>query len=216
MAQRPDGQEEYLEQIYRISPKGQVPFSALTRALGVKGASVTEMCRNLAEKGLAVYEPRNGVSLTEEGRKQAAGLVRRHRLAERMLTDLIGLPWELAHDEACKYEHVISAQVEQLLADALPKTCPHGNPIDGDAAEAEPLTELEPGTRGEVSRIEREETEVLRYLSQLGLVPGARVEVMDRAPLGGPLLISVGEANYAIGRDVAERVMVRRSPHVVA
>lgn len=214
MGQRPEGQEEYLEQIYRISPKGQVPFSALTRALGVKGASVTEMCRNLSEKGLAVYEPRNGVSLTEEGRRQAAQLVRRHRLAERMLTDLVGLPWELAHDEACKYEHVISDRVEQLLADVLPATCPHGNPIDGEASEAEPLTELKPGSRGEVTRIEREETQMLRYLAQLGLVPGASVEVIDRAPLGGPLLISVGDANYAVGRDVADRVMVRRVSHV--
>lgn len=210
MTQRPQGQEEYLEQIYRVAPKGQVPFSALTKALGVTGASVTEMCRNLSDKGLVVYEPRSGVSLTDEGRRQAAKLIRRHRLAERLLTDLVGLPWELAHDEACKYEHVISDQVEQLLADAFPKTCPHGNPIDGEPSEAEPLTGLATGTKAEVTRIEREETEMLRYLAQLGLVPGANVEVVDRAPLNGPLLISVGDANYAVGPDVAERVMVRR------
>lgn len=210
MGQRLEGQEEYLEQIYRIDPDGRVPFSALTKALGVTGASVTGMCRNLADKGLVNYEPRSGVTLTEEGRRQAVQLIRRHRLAERLLTDLVGLPWELAHEEACKYEHVISDQVEELLANALPDTCPHGNPIHGEPSKAEPLTDFEPGGRGEVMRIEREESQMLKYLAQLGLVPGASVQVMDRAPLNGPLLISVGDANYAVGRDVAERVMVRR------
>ena len=212
MSRSPAGQEEYLEQIYRLSGdgSGRVQLSTLARELDVKGPSVTEMCRTLAEKGLAVYEPRNGVSLTEQGRKQAAQLIRRHRLAERMLTDMVGLPWELAHDEACKYEHVISGKVEELLSEALPNTCPHGNPIDGKASPAEPLTELQPGMSGEVSRIEREETQMLKYLAQLGLVPGASVEVINQAPLNGPLLVAVGDANYAVGRDVAERVMVRR------
>ncbi len=210
MGQRAEGQEEYLEQIYRLAPSGRVQLSGLARALDVSGPSVTEMCRTLADKGLVVYEPRYGVSLTDAGRSQAAQMVRRHRLAERMLTDLVGLPWELAHDEACKYEHVISDQVEHLLAGTLPSTCPHGNPIDGQAAQAKSLADLKPGTKGEVTRIEREETQMLRYLAQLGLVPGASVRVVNRAPLNGPLLVSVGDANYAIGRDVAERVMVRR------
>jgi DtxR family Mn-dependent transcriptional regulator len=208
--QRFESQEEYLEQIYRIDPVGQVPFSQLVKALGVRGPSVSEMCRNLAAKGLVQYTPRVGVALTDEGRKQARQLIRRHRLAERLLTDLIGLPWERAHDEACKYEHIMSEEVEQLLADALPNTCPHGNPIDGTAPSAEPLSCLELVTPAEVVRIEREESKVLKYLAQLGLVPGASVKVMDRAPLNGPLLISVGDAVYALGRDVADRVMVRR------
>ncbi|MGE5579947.1 MAG: DtxR family transcriptional regulator [Bacillota bacterium] len=207
---QPAGQEEYLEQIYRLSPNGRVQLSALARALDVKGPSVTEMCRTLSDKGLVTYEPRSGVCLTDEGRKQASQMIRRHRLAERLLTDFVGLPWELAHDEACKYEHVISDQVEHLLAAALPATCPHGNPIDGQPAEAEHLSEMAPGTRGEVVRIEREESQVLKYLAHLGLVPGATVEVVNRAPMNGPFLVSVGDASYAIGCDVAERVMVRR------
>jgi DtxR family Mn-dependent transcriptional regulator len=212
MSHPASGQEEYLEQIYRLGgDHGKVQLSTLAKVMDVKGPSVTDMCHTLAEKGLAVYEPRGGVSLSEDGCKQATQLIRRHRLAERMLTDLIGLPWELAHDEACKYEHVISGKVEELLAEALPSTCPHGNPIDGQPDPAEPLTELAPGATGEVSRIEHEETEMLRYLAQLGLVPGASVEVLNRAPLDGPLLVAVGDANYAVGRDVAERVMVRRT-----
>lgn len=210
MSERNISQEEYLEQLYRLAPEGLVPLSALARALEVKGPSVTEMCRTLAAKGLATYEPRRGVALTASGRRQAEQLIRRHRLAERMLTDLVGLPWERAHDEACKYEHVISDEVERLLAQSLPNTCPHGNPISGAAPDAEPLASLPAGTKAEVVRIEREETKVLRYLVQLGLVPGARVEVVSHAPLAGPLLIVVGDAHYAIGRDIAERVMVRR------
>lgn len=210
MSLRAANQEEYLEQIYRLDSTGRVQLSALARTLDVKAPSVTEMCRTLSDKGLVIYEPHTGVSLTDAGRSQGAQLVRRHRLAERMLTDLVGLPWELAHDEACKFEHVISSEVERLLAQALPKTCPHGNPIDGEAAEAESLADLQPGAKGEVVRIEREETHVLRYLAQLGLVPGASVEVVNHAPFNGPLLIAVGDANYAVGRDIAERVMVKR------
>jgi DtxR family Mn-dependent transcriptional regulator len=213
VAQRFESQEEYLEQIYRIDPAGRVPFSELVKALGVSGPSVSEMCRNLAAKGLVEYTPRVGVALTDEGRKEARKLIRRHRLAERLLTDLVGLPWERAHDEACKYEHIISEEVEELLAGAFPDTCPHGNPIDGidrTVPPAQPLTSLDLGAPAEVVRIEREESQVLKYLAHLGLVPGASVKVMDRAPLNGPLLISVGDANYALGRDVADRVMVRR------
>lgn len=210
MSERVTGQEEYLEQLYRLAPHGRVQLGALARALNVKGPSVTEMCRTLADKGFASYEPRQGVSLTAAGRRAAEQLLRRHRLAERMLTDLVGLPWEQAHDEACKYEHVISDEVERLLAKALPDTCPHGNPISGSAADGEPLAELPAGTKAEVVRIDREETEMLRYLSQLGLVPGATVTVVNHAPLDGPLLVIVGDANYAVGRDVAEHVIVRR------
>lgn len=211
MSEKIAGQEEYIEQLYRLAPHGRVQLSALARALGVKGPSVTEMCHTLATKGLAEYEPRHGVALTAAGRQAAEQLVRRHRLAERMLTDLIGLPWAQAHEEACKYEHVISDEVERLLIRALPDTCPHGNPINGTVDEGEPLSDLVAGTKAEVLRIEREETEVLRYLSQLGMVPGATVTVVSRAPLNGPLLVLVGDANYAIGRDVAERVIVRRA-----
>lgn len=210
MSERIMGQEEYLEQLYRLAPHGRVQLGALARALAVKGPSVTEMCHTLADKGLATYEPRHGVSLTTAGRRAAEQLVRRHRLAERMLTDMIGLPWEQAHDEACKYEHVISDEVERLLVKALPDTCPHGNPISGEAHDGEPLAQLPAGTKAEVVRIEREETQLLRYLSQLGMVPGAVVTVVNHAPLGGPLLVLVGDANYAIGRDVAECVIVRR------
>jgi len=208
--QRFESQEEYLEQIYRISPEGRVSFSELVKALGVTAPSVSEMCRNLAAKGLVVYTPRVGVTLTDEGRNVARKLIRRHRLAERLLTDLVGLPWERAHEEACKYEHIMSDEVEELLAGSLPDTCPHGNPIDGEAVEAEPLTSLNLNVPAEVVRIEREESRILKYLAHLGLVPGASVRVLDRAPLNGPLLISVGDANYALGPEVADRVMVRR------
>ena len=205
MGQRLESQEEYLERIYRIDPVGRVPFSRLVKALGVRSPSVSEMCRNLAAKGLVVYTPRLGVTLTDEGRKQARQLVRRHRLAERMLTDLVGLPWERAHDEACKYEHIMSKEVEQLLADALPDTCPHGNPLDGALLIAEPSALWIWGLSAEFVRIEREESKVLKYLAQLGLVQDASVKVMDRAPLNGPLLISVGDANYARAVHIADR-----------
>lgn len=212
MTERIAGQEEYVEQLYRLSPSGQVALADLARRLAVKPPSVTEMCQALARKGLVEYAPRRGVTLTEAGRTQGRLLVRRHRLAERLLTDLVGLPWEQAHEEACKYEHIIDGDVERLLAESLPTTCPHGNPIDAPLtapADEQPLAALAPGASGAVVRIEREETEILRYLAQLGLVPGTRVRLVNRAPLGGPLLIMVGDAHYAISRDIAERVIVK-------
>lgn len=206
------GQEEYLEHLYRLSPGGQVSLASLARSLSVKPPSVTEMCQALARKGLVVYVPRRGVTLTESGRGEGRRLVRRHRLAERLLTDMVGLPWEQAHEEACKYEHVIGDEVERLLAQALPTTCPHGNPIDDQPSGADgatPLTHLAPGAVGEVVRIEREETEVLRYLAQLGLIPGTSVRLINRAPFGGPVLLMIGDAHYAVSRDIAERVIVK-------
>jgi DtxR family Mn-dependent transcriptional regulator len=142
--------------------------------------------------------------------------VRRHRLSERFLTDYLALPWDQVHDEACKLEHVLSDEVEQRLAAQLgnPQTCPHGRAIpssDGELAadEARPLAELAAGQRSVISYVSDEQPDLLRYLSSLGLLPQTAVAVEDVAPFGGPLLVRVGRARYALGREVAGKIFVR-------
>ena len=124
--------EEYLETICKLEQAASpVATSALARQLGISPASVSEMAMKLAEQGLVTREPYKGVALTAKGKHQALILIRRHRLWERFLTDVRGLPWDQVHEEACRLEHVTSRQVEERLAQLLgePETCPHGYPI---------------------------------------------------------------------------------------
>jgi DtxR family Mn-dependent transcriptional regulator len=176
------------------------------------------MVKKLAAEKLVEYAPYKGVSLTAKGRKAAAVLVRRHRLSERFLSDMLGVPWKDLHDEACKFEHVISEQVEEKLVEALgnPATCPHGNPIpeaDGTMAEAkaEKMSSLASGARGKIVKITEESPDFLQYLGQLGLMPDARVEIEEIAPFGGPIVVKTKGASYALGRSVADHIYIERA-----
>ncbi len=141
--------------------------------------------------------------------------MRRHRLSERLLTDILGMPWSVAHDEACKFEHVISPEVEERLAKVLdyPTTCPHGNPIPGSSGEPEilaRLSELPVGARGVLRCVVAEDEELLRYVEELGLVPGVKVEVVGYAPLRGPVCVSLGPgARVFVGLTAAERLLIK-------
>jgi DtxR family Mn-dependent transcriptional regulator len=206
--------EEYLEQIYRLArEEEEVTTTDLARRLKVSPASVTGMLKRLGERGLIHYQPYQGVTLTEEGRAIALQTIRRHGLVERLLTDVLELPWHLADVEASRLEHHITPQVEERLAVLLkfPVTCPHGQPIDPEQPDyTVRLSTLEPGERARVSRIGDEEPDFLAYVDQLGLRPGAVLTVTERAPFNGPLMVAVGERIHALGDEVAREIWVEK------
>lgn len=175
--------EEYLEELYRLTEEDDpyVSTGDLARRLEVKAPSVTEMLRSLGDRGLVEYEPYRGAALTEEGLERGRKLVEKHRLVERLLTEVLGLDWSEVHDEACELEHAISDQLEEKIREALedPETCPHGNPVSGEADDV-PLDELEPGVSGTVSSVSDEDPEALQEMKTLRLVPDAEVRVLER------------------------------------
>ena len=210
---------ESLETIYRLE-RERPPASLhhLARRLGVGKDVAAERLLALQGGGLVTTETGGRIALTTEGRRLALGLIRKHRLLERFLADLLELPWARVHEEACRLTPVLSDDIADGLARLLghPASCPHGNPIPGAdgtlAAEtAIPLSRLAPGQSGIIVRIEREEPELLKYLAALGLFPQTKVEVEEVAPFGGPLLILVGSSRYAIGRKVAARIFVSQT-----
>jgi len=175
------------------------------------------MIDHLERQGLIEHEHYRGVRLTPRGRNAALTVVRRHRLSEKLLTDILHIDWSHAHDAACKLEHSLSAEVTNSLDKVLgrPRTCPHGNPIpteDGEITEEEgtQLSELKPGDKATVARIAEEKTEMLQYLATLGLFPGTQVSVQERAPFNGPLMVKVGSANYALSREIASLIWVTK------
>ena len=209
--------EEYLETIYKLGEEGQpVAVSALAKHLKISSVSANEMVRKLVERELVLYEPYKGVSLTPAGQTQALVVIRRHRLWERFLTDVLGLPWDQVHEEACRLEHVTSPLVEERLAQLLgePETCPHGHPMptaDGEMTieAGRPLVELTAGQRARLLRVPEEDEALLRYLATLGLEPQATVQVETVAPFQGPLTVQVGEARHVLGRELASQIVVR-------
>jgi DtxR family transcriptional regulator, Mn-dependent transcriptional regulator len=210
--------EEYLEAIFKLQlGEGPVTVSRLAAELGVAPPSVSEMVARLRAAGL-VREPEEdrAIVLTEQGAAEGAALVRRHRLSERFLVDYLDMPWDAVHDEACKFEHVLSPEVEARLAEQLgnPLTCPHGHAIpaeDGSLPELEmrPLSALEPGDDAVIGCIAEEKSDLLRYLATLGLLPDTPVTVESVAPFNGPLLVRVGGSQYALGREVTDKILVR-------
>ena len=206
--------EEYLEAIYKAGEHGEVRPGQLAEALGVSAPTVTATLGRLQTRGL-IERPSGGVALTTTGRQAALDIIRRHRLAERFLVDALGLSWDEVHDEACLLEHALSPRVQEALETFLenPEVCPHGHPIptaDGEIAEqvGAPLCNAGSGAEVEIVRVEDEDGELLSYLASLGMFPGTAVKVCDVAPFKGPLLVEVGDSRYALGRDVAEKIVV--------
>jgi DtxR family Mn-dependent transcriptional regulator len=209
--------EEYLEAIYRLEREGPgVTTSALAADLGVAPASVSGMLRKLSNDGYIEHRARSEAKLTHEGLVIAVRVLRRHRLAERLLVDVLGMPWDEVHDEACKLEHAISQSVEDRLIVLLgdPKVCPHGHPIPpADLSDPErpgiPLAQLSPGDDAQVFGVTEELSEILKYLGEIGLRPGADVRIVDKAPLGGPITVAMASgAKHAISLELAKMVTV--------
>lgn len=210
--------EEYLEAIYRLGGRDEpVPLSSLAEHLDLVAVSVNEMVRRLEEQHLVRYTPYRGVLLEEEGLRQALALLRRHRLWERFLTDMLGIPWDRVHEEACKLEHAASEQVTEKLSKLLgsPERCPHGRPMPVPGCElvpdqgAIPLADMAAQQEGQVAYIAREEPELLRYLETLGILPNAEVLLEQIAPFDGPFTVRVNGVSQVMGRNAALAVFVR-------
>jgi len=205
--------EEYLEQIYRLSKEQEeVTTSDVARSLKVAPASVTGMLKRLAERGLIHHEKYHGITLSEHGREIALATIRRHGLLERLLVDVLDLPWHLADEEAGRLEHYITPEVEERLQKFLghPQTCPHGQPINWIEPESSVrLGTLTAGSHAVVTRIGDESPDFLVYIASLGMKPDSRVEVVGRAPFNGPLTVRVGDQEYALGDEVCARIWVR-------
>jgi DtxR family Mn-dependent transcriptional regulator len=206
--------EEYLEWIYRLSKEqDEVTTTDLARSLKVSPASVTGMLKRLGERGLIHHEKYQGITLTQQGRDIALVTIRRHGLLERLLTDVLGIPWHLVDEEAGRLEHHITPEVEERLKEFLghPTTCPHGQPIDWVEPERSVrLAQLERGDATQVVRIGDETPEFLQYVAHVGLRPGARVDVVERAPFNGPLIVRVQGEERALGDEVCSRIWVER------
>ncbi len=212
--------EDYLKTIYDMEQVGaRATTSALAARLGVQPASVTGMVKRLAESDLVSHTPYGGADLTAAGRRTALSVARHHRVVERFLVDTLGVPWDEVHDEAHKLEHALSDALVDRLAAFLghPATCPHGSPIpspEGEIAEAAQisLAELPVGQIAVVSEVDDEDAAFLRYLSELGLVPGAEVETLDMAPFAGPVTFRVAGQMRSAGTEVTRRVWVHSAP----
>jgi DtxR family Mn-dependent transcriptional regulator len=212
--------EEYLEAIHELEEEGTAVIQArLAERLEHSAPSVSEMIRRLRSEGY--LEPvgtgagGKAVQLTAKGRSRAESVVRKHRLAERLLTDVIGLPWNKAHLEACRWEHVISDEVEARLVELLehPTTCPHGNPIPGTGAARSDLFALSESEPGDAVRLERvtELVEIdmdsLTYLSDHDFTPGKDATVRSKAP-DGTLTLDLEHGSIALGPSLASQLYV--------
>jgi DtxR family Mn-dependent transcriptional regulator len=207
--------EEYLETIHAMNEEGaQVIQARLVERLGHSAQSVSEMVQRLASEGY-LERNRQKLTLTSKGRERAESVVRKHRLAERFLVDVVGLPWHSAHVEAGRWEHVISDEVEARFVEILgnPSTCPHGNPIPGAPPVADgqrSLSEFVAGDRVRIARITEQieiDLDSLRYLSEHGLVPGANARVRERAP-DGTLTLELGGDAVALGPAICQQLYV--------
>lgn len=216
--------EEYLEAIHSLAEEGvHVIQARLVERLGHSPQAVSEMVRRLEDDGFLARSPR-GVELTAQGVARAESVVRRHRLAERFLVDVVGLPWVRAHEEAGRWEHVISDDVEARFVEILghPTTCPHGNPIPGtprDKAPQLPMADVAPGERVRLVRITEQveiDSSALVYLDEHGLVPGQALLVRSRAPDGTLTLELDDVGGSEASRTVAIGSAMCRQLYVVA
>ncbi len=209
--------EDYAKAIYALQERsdGAVSTNALAERLGVTPASASSMVKKLDAMGLVVHEPYHGVTLTENGLKVALEVIRHHRLLELYLTETLGVPWDRVHDEAEVLEHVLSAELEELIAAQLgdPTHDPHGDPIptrDGrmPAAATVSLQSLETGACGRFVRISDSDPEMLRYLAERGIAPGSAFEVIEKQPFEGPLFARFGDEVHVLGGALTRAMRV--------
>jgi DtxR family transcriptional regulator, Mn-dependent transcriptional regulator len=194
--------EDYVKAIYALQDRGNavVSTNALADRLRVTAGSASGMIKRLGELGLADHAPYRGVTLTERGRKMALEVIRHHRLLELYLVQSLGVPWDRVHAEAEVLEHVLSEELEELIAAKLgdPTVDPHGDPIPTrdlriEVKPTRPLQSLEVGDRGTFARVSDADPEMLRFLADRGIAPGARLEVTDKHPFDGPLFVRFGD-----------------------
>jgi DtxR family Mn-dependent transcriptional regulator len=209
--------EDYLKTIYQLAETASpVSTSRIAEARQVKPASVTSMVQRLARLGMVTYKKHQGVTLTETGNEVALEMIRHHRLLELYLTEVLGFDWHEVHDEAEALEHVISEQFEERIAAALnhPASDPHGAPIpmkDGTVARLDTrvLTILAEGESAVVTLVSDDTNqELLCYLADLGVIPGAQLTVVETAPFDGPITVEIGGERQVVGHKAATAVYV--------
>jgi DtxR family Mn-dependent transcriptional regulator len=210
--------EDYLKAIYTLGrTQAQVTTSLLAEHLGFKPASVTGMLKTMADLHLVAYTPYYGVELTPAGERIALEVVRHHRLIELYLVEALGYGWDEVHDEAERLEHHISEKLEARIAAHLgePNFDPHGDPIptlEGmlPAGTDARLADLAVGESGCITRVRDQHPDRLRYLADLGLVPGANIEVTASAPFDGPISVRIDTTVHPLDRRIAREIYVRR------
>jgi DtxR family Mn-dependent transcriptional regulator len=214
---RGEAVEDYLKAIYELQGEdGKVATSLLAARLGLTPASATGMLKKLAGQGLVAHRRYQGAVLTEAGRRRALAVIRRHRLAETFLAQMLELPLDEVHAEAHRWEHVLSPRVLDRL-DALlghPTVDPHGSPIptrDGKIVlyRRVPLAALEPGQSAVVAEVGDHDAALLRHLTELGLLPRARVRLVGREPFDGPVTLEIEDRERMVGHEVTRHVFVR-------
>ena len=217
-----DGMLDYLSAIYRLGDRlDKVTTTALAEQMHVSAPTASSMLKRLEESHFVERSSVDGVSLTDQGRLAALQLIRRHRLLEVFLIQVMGFTWDQVDSEAHRLEHAVSPSFEDRMAALCdhPTHCPHGDPIptkDGHVqdVDAAPLAALEPGETGILHRVTSREAQVLRYLARLGLMPGQSVRLVEIGPFDGPVTVEVlaedGAAErHILGHQLAGTLLVR-------
>ena len=213
--------QDYLKNIYELTESGEsASTNALAAKLKVSAPSVTGMIQKLAsaKPALVEYQKHQGATLTKEGRKAALEVIRHHRLIETWLVQTLGYSWDEVHEEAERLEHVISEDFERRIAAALghPMRDPHGEliptadlkmPLDNTT----PLSALRPNQTGTVQCVKAADTEMLRYLESLGLVPGAHIEVKEYSPFDHNVTVKVGRRSSVLGLNITSKIFIEES-----
>lgn len=210
-------EREALKALYRRTRDGtEARMGDLAESLAVSPATITALFKRLANRGFVHHEPYRGVSLSRAGQQAAISAIRRHRIVERFLADMLGYSWNEADRLAASFEHELPQEVEDRLFVALdrPETCPHGFPIpETEVAEIPalpPLYELDPGDRAVIAVPGSTDPDLVTFLETLGLHPGVVVEVREKHPFDGPIVLRVGGNDRTLGEKVARQIYVRR------
>ncbi|HET6594448.1 MAG TPA: metal-dependent transcriptional regulator [Anaerolineales bacterium] len=213
--------QDYLKHIYELTENGETASTnALAKKLNISPPSVTGMVQKLASANPALveYQKHQGVTLTREGKKAALEVIRHHRLLEAWLVQTLGYSWDEVHEEAERLEHVISEDFERRIAAAMghPTRDPHGELIPTEDLkmpldDTTPLSALRPNQTATIKRVAASDSKLLRYLEELGLVPGVRIEVNEYSPFDHNLTITVGRKTNVLGLSITNKIFVQES-----
>jgi DtxR family Mn-dependent transcriptional regulator len=218
MMQTSHAMREYLAEIYRLQEdEPTVSTTNLADRLGVSAPAVPRMLKRLQRSGLVKHIPYQGVQLTDLGREEALREIRRHRLLEVFLVDVMGFRWHETHQHADDLGQGLNDALTARMAEMTnhPTRCPHGEPIPDENGKLPEIVDiciinLGVGQKGQISRVRTHEPERLRYFGELGLVPGAQFEIMGRAPFNGPMRLRLGREEVVVGANLMQSLWVTK------